>query len=54
MRLHEIIFEADTPGGKAFDLTLLVCIVLSVAGSSAPSSDRRVSSAATSISPASS
>ncbi len=28
--LHEIIFEADTPAGKAFDLALLVCIVLSV------------------------
>ncbi len=29
-RLHEIIFEADTPAGKAFDVALLVCIVLSV------------------------
>lgn len=29
-RLHEIIFEADTPVGKAFDVALLVCIVLSV------------------------
>jgi voltage-gated potassium channel len=29
-RLHEIIFEADTPAGKAFDVSLLVCIVLSV------------------------
>lgn len=29
-RLHEIIFEADTPAGKAFDLGLLVCILLSV------------------------
>ncbi len=29
-RLHEIIFEADTPAGKAFDLALLLCIVLSV------------------------
>jgi len=29
-RLHEIIFEADTPAGKAFDLLLLLCIVLSV------------------------
>ncbi len=28
--LHEIIFEADTPAGRAFDLTLLVAIVLSV------------------------
>lgn len=29
-RLHEIIFEADTPAGKAFDLVLLVAILLSV------------------------
>ena len=29
-RLHEIIFEADTPMGKAFDVVLLVAIVLSV------------------------
>jgi len=29
-RLHEIIFEADTPAGKAFDVALLVCIVASV------------------------
>jgi voltage-gated potassium channel len=29
-RLHEIIFEADTPAGKAFDLVLLALIVLSV------------------------
>ena len=28
--LHEIIFEAETPAGKAFDLALLVAIVLSV------------------------
>jgi voltage-gated potassium channel len=28
-RLHEVIFEADTPAGKAFDLLLLVAIVLS-------------------------
>jgi voltage-gated potassium channel len=28
--LHEIIFEADTSGGKAFDVALLVCIVFSV------------------------
>jgi len=30
LRLHEIIFEADTPGGKAFDLALLLAILLSV------------------------
>jgi voltage-gated potassium channel len=30
-RLHEIIFEAETPTGKAFDVALLVCIVASVA-----------------------
>ncbi len=29
-RLHEVIFEADTPGGKAFDIALLVCIGLSI------------------------
>ena len=29
-RLHEIIFEADTPAGKAFDVALLVLIILSV------------------------
>ena len=28
--LHEIIFEADTPAGKAFDVALLWAIVLSV------------------------
>ena len=29
-RLHEIIFEADTPLGKAFDIGLILCIILSV------------------------
>lgn len=29
-RIHEIIFEADTPTGKFFDVALLVFIVLSV------------------------
>jgi voltage-gated potassium channel len=29
-RLHEIIFEADTPAGRAFDVALLVAILLSV------------------------
>lgn len=29
-RLHEIIFEADTPEGKRFDIILLVAIILSV------------------------
>lgn len=29
-RIHEIIFEADTPMGKAFDIALLIVIVLSV------------------------
>ena len=28
--IHEIIFEADTPAGKAFDLGLFIAIVLSV------------------------
>lgn len=30
-RLHEIIFEADTPAGKAFDVALIVVIFASVA-----------------------
>lgn len=30
-RFHEVIFEADTPAGKLFDVVLLVLIVLSVA-----------------------
>jgi voltage-gated potassium channel len=29
-RLYEIIFEADTPAGKAFDIILMVCIITSV------------------------
>ena len=29
-RLHEIIFEADTPAGKVFDVGLLLAIILSV------------------------
>ena len=29
-RIHEIVFEADTPAGRAFDLALLVSIVASV------------------------
>lgn len=29
-RLHEVIFEAETPMGRAFDLTLLAMIVVSV------------------------
>ncbi len=29
-RTHEIIFEADTPAGKAFDIVLIVAILLSV------------------------
>lgn len=29
-RLHEIIFEADTPAGKTFDVVLLLAIVASV------------------------
>lgn len=31
LRLHEIIFEAETPSGKAFDIGLIVAILLSVA-----------------------
>ncbi len=30
-RMHEIIFEADTPAGKRFDIALIIAIVLSVA-----------------------
>ncbi len=30
LRLHEIIFEADTPAGKLFDLLLIFSILLSV------------------------
>ena len=29
-RLHEVIFEADTPAGKLFDVLLIVCIMVSV------------------------
>ena len=29
-RLHQIIFEADTPKGKTFDIALLIAILLSV------------------------
>jgi voltage-gated potassium channel len=29
-RLHEIIFEADTPEGKAFDITIIVLIFISI------------------------
>jgi voltage-gated potassium channel len=29
-RLHEVIFEADTPAGRAFDVCLLIAIVVSV------------------------
>src|SRR5919112_3238569 len=29
-RLHTVIFEADTPAGRAFDLSLLVAIFASV------------------------
>ena len=30
LKLYEIIFEADTPAGKRFDIILLSCIVISV------------------------
>lgn len=30
-RLHEIIFEADAPEGRLFDLVLLIAIMSSVA-----------------------
>ncbi len=31
VRLHEIIFEADTPAGKGFDIVLIISILASVA-----------------------
>ncbi len=30
-KLHEVIYEADTPAGKIFDIALLVVIIISVA-----------------------
>jgi len=30
LHLHEIIFEADTPAGKAFDIGLFITIILSI------------------------
>ncbi|HET9052761.1 MAG TPA: ion transporter, partial [Cyclobacteriaceae bacterium] len=30
LRVYEIIFESDTPAGKAFDVGLLISIVLSI------------------------
>ncbi len=30
-KLYEIIFKADTPAGKAFDVVLIICILASVA-----------------------
>lgn len=30
-RLHDIIYEAETPAGKAFDVALLSCILISIA-----------------------
>ena len=29
-KLHEIIYEADTPSGKLFDVVLLIFILLSI------------------------
>ena len=29
-KLYVIIFESDTPAGKAFDVTLIICIMLSI------------------------
>ena len=29
-KLHTVIFEADTPGGKAFDVALLIAIVITL------------------------
>ena len=39
-KLRDIIFEAETPVGKAFDLILLICIGLSVAAVMLESIDR--------------
>src|SRR5688572_11408009 len=30
LRLHEVIFESNTPAGKAFDIALLICILGSI------------------------
>ena len=30
IRMHEIIFEADTPAGKLFDICLIIAIILSI------------------------
>jgi len=30
LKWYEIIFEADTPKGRLFDIIVLVCILLSV------------------------
>ena len=30
LRLHELIFEADTPAGKFFDIALILAIILSI------------------------
>ena len=29
-KIHEIIFEADTPAGKSFDVLLLLLIIVSI------------------------
>ena len=29
-RLYEVIYESNTPAGKAFDIALLICIVISI------------------------
>ena len=30
LKMHEVIFEADTPAGKLFDVILIISIILSV------------------------
>ena len=30
-RLHQVVFESDTPGGRAFDVAVIVLVLLSVA-----------------------
>jgi len=29
-KIHDIIYEADTPAGKAFDILLIIVIIISV------------------------
>ena len=44
LRMHEVIFEADTPAGKWFDVLLILAILTSVAVVMLDSSCRTLSS----------